>query len=285
MDEVTKPVDRVRAAIPIRVRGMSTQNKFFDETAETQWVGKLTLIARIRNLVDLESEVHVTNLNSNLGGTFRVVWLNTLGRDGFHDLGLELTQSEGNLWEIKLPSPETTEPEPAARTWLQCRRCRQVALAPVPEAEPEFFYEGFLIAQACDRCKATTPWEYGVEVTEDEFISEEESGDRASRTRKAKKLGKEHRKKGRAPLSIQIKVIRHTFGVPSEDICKTINVSRHGAYFLSDQPYEVGESVEVVMPYEEGDLTIPLPARVVRRDATKKGTYHAVAIRLEQDKK
>ncbi len=36
MDEVTKPVDRVRAAIPIRVRGMSTQNKFFDETAETQ---------------------------------------------------------------------------------------------------------------------------------------------------------------------------------------------------------------------------------------------------------
>ncbi|MBZ5516119.1 MAG: PilZ domain-containing protein [Acidobacteriia bacterium] len=81
---------------------------------------------------------------------------------------------------------------------------------------------------------------------------------------------------------MQIKVMREKYGIVLEDVCETINVSRNGVYFLSTRHYEVGEPVMVVVPYQEGDVTIPVPARVVRQDEAKDSYGHAVALRLEE---
>jgi len=43
----------------------------------------------------------------------------------------------------------------------------------------------------------------------------------------------------------------------------------------------VGERVSVVLHYKEGDVSIPVPAYVVRVEPAKDGTHQAVAIRLE----
>jgi len=270
IDEIERPRQRVRAIIPVRVRGMSTRQKFFDESTETSYVGKSSVITRIQNFVDLETELHVVNLRNNLGGTFRVTWMNTEGKEGWHDVGLELSEGEGNLWEIAPPSGEEATDAPLPHAWLQCHRCHEGQLTPVPEAEDEFIVDGFVISRPCDRCKATTPWGFTPAETEDATAGAERQ--------------KNMRSTGRAPLNIKIKVIREAYGMPLEDICETVNMSRSGACFQSRKSYAVGEQLRVILPYKEGDVAIPVPARVVRLDHAKDGSFHAVAIKLEEGK-
>lgn len=274
MSEKKRRSDRLQVAIPIRVRGMSTENKFFDEETATSWLSQHGIMTRLRHLVDLETEVHVTNLKNSVAGSFRVVWVNTRQHEGFHDLGLEFVDAEGDLWGIHFPPAKPQEDEAVARVWLECRRCHEKLLTSVPEAEYEYLSEGFLIAKHCDRCKATTPWEYAVEA---EIIAET-GADAAAR----KKALKDLRDKGRAPIKMKIKVTRRVYGTPLEDICETENVSRHGVYFQTTQNYDVGEKVEIVVPYKEGDVTISVPARVVRVDHGRGTSLRAVAIRLEK---
>jgi hypothetical protein len=273
MDSVTKSGQHIEIAIPIRVRGMSVENKFFDENTETRLVSPQRMVTRLRNLVELENEVHVVNLKSMVGGTFRVVWVDTVGRDGFHNLGLELTQAEGDLWKIQFA--DSGEVATEAEGWIECQRCHQRLKVRVPEARAEFFVAGFQIARPCERCKATTPWAFSTDPATEAAVD-------APGRLGSKKRGKELRRKGRVPLRMQIKVVRDNFGIPFEDICTTLNVSRGGACFVTAHPYAVGETLKVFMPYKEGELGIPVPARVVRRNPLQGSPQHAVAIQMEE---
>ena len=266
--------DRLQVAIPLRVRGMSTETKFFDEQTSTTWLSKYGLMTRLRNLVDLETEVHVTNNTNSVGGNFRVVWVNRRASEGMYDVGLELVDTEGEIWGIHFPPFEGQPEETIASVWLECERCHSKALTTVPEAEYEHLSEGFLIARPCDHCKATTPWEFAVEV---EIIDDAEHVPTGKRSGQ-----KENRNKGRVPMKMKIKVTRRSYGTPTDDICETENISRNGVYFLSTQIYDVGERLEVVMPFKEGDVSIPVSARVVRLDSPKRSALRAVAIHLDR---
>ena len=72
----------------------------------------------------------------------------------------------------------------------------------------------------------------------------------------------EHRSRSRVPLKFPIKVVRQRFGRALEDLTETINISRSGAYFRSSQSYDVGETVQVIMPYKPGDVAIPVAGRI-----------------------
>jgi hypothetical protein len=266
MGETEQLPQRVRAAIPVRVRGMSSRQKFFDENTETSYVGIASVITRLQSIVDLETELHVMNLKNNLGGTFRVTWVSVRGQEAWHPVGLEQIEAEGNIWEIR--SSETSGGRPA-QAWLQCRNCRTGELASLPEAEGEFIQDGFVISRPCDRCKATTPWGFTPAETENA---------------PSREGFKNMRSTGRAPLTMKIKVMRQAFGMPLEDICETINVSRNGACFQSRSGYTVGEQLRVVLPYTEGDVAIPVPARVVRLNQAREGSLLDVAIHLEKER-
>ncbi len=288
MPEKKRRSDRVQMAVPIRVRGMSAQTKFFDEQTQTDWISAHGVMTRLSNLVELETEVHVTNLENNLGGNFRVAWVNQRNDGGFHSLGLELIDSDGDLWEVHFPSAQPGEEEVTAQAWLECQRCHQKFLSTIPETEYEYLTEGFLIARACDHCRATTPWEITTEPAASPPVSEEKPETRSvpakGKTRPPREEREEKRGRGRAPLQMQIKVTRQKYGTEIVDICETVNVSRNGAYFLTAQNYEVGEGIKVVLPYKEGDLAIPISARVVRQDQPDQSYYHAVAIHIEAKK-
>ncbi len=256
---------RVRVAFPIRVRGMNAQSKFFDEETETLLLSPHEVMTRLRSLPELDSDVHVTSLKNGLGGTYHVAWLNAEPRDGYYELGLEIVEPEGDLWEITFPPPAPTEQETLAETWLACRRCGQKIFTTVPEAEAEFLRQGFRVARPCEQCRSTTGWEFTMPETE----TAPEIG---------KKPGVDQRAKGRAPLRLRIKVVRRSFGAASDDICETENVSRTGAYFFTCQHYQLGEIVEVVLPFKEGELAIPVPAKVVRLDRSVEGHAGGVAI-------
>lgn len=283
MDEKEQPRSRVKVAFPIRVRGLSSDNKFFDEPGETCLVSRGLLVTRLQNLVDLETELYVINSDNNVGGLFRVLWVNTQPQEERHDVGLELIQADDDPWGISFPAEQEESAEPAAETWLACQRCHQRLLTPVPEATAEFFYEGFRISRTCDHCRATTPWEFApAETPEAGPTAAEAAG--VGRIR-MKKPHIESRTKGRAPIETDIKVIRAREGTILEDICKTVNVSRHGAYFLTKEAYAVGERVSVVLHYKEGDVSIPVPAYVVRVEPPKDGVHNAVAIRFETERR
>jgi hypothetical protein len=262
--------DQVRVAIPIRVRGMSSQNKFFDEQTETDWVGEESVACHLQNLVDLDTEVHLTNLQTNVGGTFRVLWTIIRDYNGLQPVGLELLDPEGDLWAMTFPAGEAGEDAVAPQVWLQCQGCHQKLLTPVPEAQGEFLCEGFRVARHCEQCRATAPWGFTTETQTD-----------APAPAAAEAMPKEdQRAKGRAPLTMIVKVTRKKYGTTLQDLCQTINVSRTGAYFLTSQNYEVGEPLEVVINYKEGDLAIPAPAKVVRQDQPQGTFLKGVAIQL-----
>lgn len=254
---------------------MSAQHKFFDEETQTQLVGQNDAVIRLRSLVDLETEIHVTNLQNNLSGSFRVVWVNTTPVDGFHTLGAELLASDGEIWPVNLLEAGRKDQVSVPQAVLECQRCRENHLTPVPETEREFLGLGFRLARHCEVCKSTTPWAFLAETLE-EIPVDVEIEDEASR--------ENQRAKGRAPISMRIKVIRRFFGTPMEDICETQNVSRGGALFITQQAYEVNEEVEVILPYKEGDVSIPVPARVVRVKPVAGSATKGVAIRLLQAK-
>ena len=95
-----------------------------------------------------------------------------------------------------------------------------------------------------------------------------------------KKRDVDLRTKGRVPLELSIKVTRQIYGTTVEDFSQTINISRTGAYFQTPQNYNVGEIVQVVLPYKEGQQAIPVPARVIRIDQQRGSYYRAVALHM-----
>jgi len=286
MDETNHRSARVRVALPIVVRGMSAENKYFEEQSETASVGKDEVITRLRNFIGLETEVHVTSVKSGVGGTFRVAWINTRNDNGFHSVGLELLDSEGELWPVGFPAARSEEAGVPSPVWLECFRCHDRLLTVVLEAEEEFLSEGFQISRHCDQCKATTAWEL-IFDEEPPILDPEGLGlpGRSSGAGAETKPREDHRTKGRAPIQMPIKVIRRKYGMPIEDISETQNVSRGGAYFLTNQNYDMGEQVEVILPFKEGQMGIPVNARVIRQDLIQGTFYKGVAIRLEGTKK
>jgi hypothetical protein len=260
---------RARIAVPIRVRGMSSENKFFDATTETSYLSASSVLTRLPCPVELDSEVHVTSNVTGQGGNFRVVWVNVEGRDGWHDVGLELIDVEGNIWGKSLDQVRGAEEPEEVRAFLQCQRCHMSQLTAVPEAEIEFISDGFTIARPCEQCKATTPWGFTPVAT-----AAPEDGSRPG-------AGREQRRKGRVTMKMKIKVIRDRQGTSFEDICETINVSGNGAYFLTQHRYAKGEALRIIAPYQEGGVTIPVRARVVRLDDRQDKYLQAVAVELD----
>jgi Tfp pilus assembly protein PilZ len=272
METSNRRSSRVQLAFPIRVRGMSNEHKFFDEKTQTFLVGKYGFMSRLQNLVNLEAEIHVLNLKNEAAGTFRVIWVNTQIREGFHQLGVEVLEAPDDMWGIYFPPVEPSTVGLAGQVWLACKSCHQKELGSVPQAELEHLDVGVLVARQCEKCKATTTWEYTMPAGAE--------GAAATPSDEGKKKG-DKRAQARANLKLTVKLVREQKGIIVEDVCKTVDVSHIGAYFLTSQNYQVGEIVKVVMPYKKDGVGKPVPARVIRTDARPETSQRAVAIQLD----
>jgi Tfp pilus assembly protein PilZ len=274
--------------VNIRVRGMTQEQRYFDEQTSTTRLTQDFIVIRLRARVDLDAELHVTNMRTQIGGTYRVAWINTRAEQGRYPVGLELLDSEGEIWEPDSIPDDSETAHDAPAVLLECQRCRNRVSTVVSEAETDSLGEGFTIACPCDTCKATTGWVYSVEAppavdapSHEEAPSVVEAAASADASaQQTAESSKDQRQKGRAPIRLVIKIIRTKYGLDVFDICETINVSRTGVYFTTEQGYEVGENLEIILPYHPDSMAIPVPARVVRQDE-RPGTYQKrVAIRL-----
>jgi hypothetical protein len=272
------------AKVRVRVRGLSHDQRYFDEQTSTSRLTQDFIVIRLRDKVDLDSELHVTNMRTQIGGTFRVTWMSPSQDQGVNAIGLELLDPEGEIWESESIPDGNGSGSAEPVVLLECQRCYLRVSTPVPEVETESLREGFSIARHCDTCKATTGWAYCVEKPQAEISAQEETASAGAASDASAKpsgrLMKELRDKGRAPIRMGIKIMRTKYGLPVHDICETINVSRTGVYFTTEQGYEPGEIVQVILPYHPESMDIPVRARVVRQDS-RAGTYQKrVALRL-----
>lgn len=262
--------------LAVRVRGMSHEQRFFDELASTTRLTPEFIVIRLRDMVDPDSELHITNMRNQVGGTYRVAWINRRADEGLHAVGLELLDPEGEIWEPGCFPDGADLANEAPVALLECQRCHQKLSTPLPEAEAESLGEGFTIARHCDPCRATTTWTFAIDAppakAEPEHAPVSATGKR--------EIQKEQRLKGRAPLRMPIKTIRHKYGAMVFDVAETINVSRTGVYFATDQSYEVGGEVKIIMPYHPNGVAIAVPARVVRQDEPQGAKQKRVAIHL-----
>jgi len=300
MDLARRKSARVLLALPVHVRGMSTDRTFFDDPTETILISQHGCMTRITSLVDLGMEVQVVNTKNDVAGTFRVVWVNTEARDGFYYLGLLLLRAESDIWGLHFPPTRSAEEEATVEAWLDCQRCGQQLLGAVPLSEAEYLGRGVLVARNCEKCRSLTAWTYAEQVETESAMALAASSYAASLAPGTLLAGNEpvfdqptqaanaqrqratnDRAKNRAPLRMRIKVIRDTYGTVMEDICDTIDVSRTGARFLSSHHYSVGEAVRVILPYEEATMDLPVRAKVVRIERTK-DVFNPVAIQMEQ---
>jgi hypothetical protein len=268
-------------SIAVRVRGMSHEQRFFDELASTTRLTQEFIVIRLHDQVDLDSELHITNMRTQIGGTFRVAWIYTRAEEDLHSVGLELLDPEGEIWgPDSIPDGQETE-DAAPVALLECQRCHLRVSTSVPEADTESLNEGFTIARPCDTCKATTGWAYAIEKPHAEEASpHEETASSDAAVRRPAESVKEQRLKGRAPIKLPIKIIRSRYGSTVFDIGETINVSRTGVYFATAQSYDVGGTVKVIMPYHPDSMAIPVQARVVRQDEPPGIYQKRVAIHL-----
>jgi hypothetical protein len=270
---------------------MSSEDYFFEEQTEAESTGPQAVAIRIKSLVNLETEIYLTNLKSATGGIFRVLWRNVRAEEGFHHVGLKLLEPDGDFKATDLPlACKVEEAEPIV--CLVCQSCHQKMLLPLPEIPSKYVSDGFQLVLHCDTCQSLTPWAF---VTDQEktrtsfsqLSSKAEPNGAESEIREAAKRKPagplvEMRGKGRAPLNLAMKVVRSGLGISSDSICRTENISRTGIYFRTEQSFEIGEEVQVIVPFMEGAVAIPVPARVVRQDAPRGGFGHyGVAVRLE----
>jgi hypothetical protein len=302
MDVSRRSSARVQLSLPVRVRGMSTTNKFFDETTETILISEHGFMTKIKNLVELDGEVHVVSTKNDIAGTFRVVWVNPLDHDGFHHLGLQMIEVEGDMWGLHFPDTQSVEDEASTEAWLECTRCHQKQLGGIPLSELEYLERGVVVSRACEKCKATTPWVFAEEVEtaaarasgagsdiapvpagvllapyEPVFETAPTPSPAAERTKSAN-----DRTRIRVPLKLAIKITRDIYGTSIDDICETIDVSRNGASFLTSHNYYLGETVKVVLPYKKSWASLPVLAKVVRKDKSPGSFDHVVAVQMEE---
>jgi hypothetical protein len=269
--------------VAVRVRGMSQEQRFFDVQTITTRITHDFVVILLGEQVDLDVELHITNLQTEVGGTFRVAWTSPYADDGSFRAGLELLDPEGEIWAVDSLPDGAPDGDAGPTVVLQCARCAGKVSTEVPEAEGAALGAGFTIARHCDTCKATTGWVFHVESPVAADAASEATrmayqSDPAA-PRPAAPL-KENREKGRAPIRMGIKIIRTKYGTPSHDVGETLNVSRTGAYFTTKHSYEPGEIVDVILPYHPEGMPIPVKAKVIRQDESPGSYQKRVAIHL-----
>ena len=153
---------------------MSAHEKYFDETAEAARISPQWVVLRMQTAVRVENEIHMTSLDNDQSGTFRVGWVNTKPRDGLVVCAVESVDGEGNLWEAQLlPLRERIQETATQAVGLRCRECRRKESAIFPQPDLEFMDECFLVSRLCDSCCGTTAWEIAPEGEQAESDEQE----------------------------------------------------------------------------------------------------------------
>jgi hypothetical protein len=89
--------------VPVEIRGTADDGSVYEQSTHTGVVGILGAMIRTSRLLQMGTEVVVTNRFSQLTATFRVVWIGDNQKDGFWEIGIESLQPLDDFWGVRFP--------------------------------------------------------------------------------------------------------------------------------------------------------------------------------------
>jgi hypothetical protein len=95
--------------VPVNVRGTAADGTPLEEDSHTGVVGVLGAMIRTSRLLQMGSEVEVTNRFSQQTARFVVVWAKEPQDDNLWEIGIESPQPLNDFWGVRFP------PKPEAR--------------------------------------------------------------------------------------------------------------------------------------------------------------------------
>lgn len=240
--------DRILAPIRIRVIGNDASGvSFAEETITVSFNQQGARISLTHSLLP-DDYVLVKNLENDIEEEFRVV-------GGFQQVfgtrrewGVEATNSGSDIWGVEFTQPaDGIQP----KVLIECAACKRPAQAALSSIEYEVILSTGLISRHCERCGETTRWRPSEQAITAEIISSSNQSER----------GKEiPRKARRLRLTMRIRV-RNNWGLT--DIAQTRDVSKAGLCFVSTQRFQVGDEVQITLPFADLQIPVEAPARII----------------------
>ncbi len=267
--------DRVSLSIPIEVMSTDVSGEYFTEHAKTTVLSCHGATIIVNRKLAPNQEVLIRRPATNKEAECRVVG-QIGGQAGAYVYGVELLDSNENLWGIEFPPP----PEPGeavGRALLQCGGCGNQQVTYLNELELEVFQASLAIALYCKHCRDTTYWK------EADFEPRREpkaaplplpptgvvdAGPEAPGVVGVEEQPRTQNERKHLRVRTTIRAcIRHA-GFQDE-VVGTENVSRGGFCFKSPREYVQGSKIDVALPYTPGPANIFVPGRIVRSRAIR----------------
>jgi hypothetical protein len=94
---------RVHMRVPVEVRCTTADGRHLEEKAQTGVVGVHGAMVRMSCMVEMGTELELTNHLSRQTAKFRVVWARETEENGLWEIGVESLQPLGDFWGVRFP--------------------------------------------------------------------------------------------------------------------------------------------------------------------------------------
>ncbi len=257
--------ERIFLRVPIEIRGNDAEGRPFHEKTFTLIINRNG--ARVCSHAHLvpESRITITNLQTGVPCTFRVVAHvgKTLGEGP--EWGVECLEPDRGIWGIHFPSLKVVPlSETEVDALVECQACRTREFAKLTIDQYSRLRQQSVVKRVCGRCGEETEWRFGSVEAETEQVPGQ-GPDRRRASRLSVKL----------PVRIRLQDGR-------EQVARTENLSRTGVCFVSDLEMRAGDTIQLTVGYGgEGDTQAEIAARVVWRKPIEGTGRFAFGVQLE----
>ena len=95
---------RVSIRVPVEVQGIAQGGDQLQESTHTGVIGGFGALIRTSRVLELGTEVSLTNRFSQQTAGFRVVWVGEQLPDGFWEIGVEALRPLNDFWGVRFPT-------------------------------------------------------------------------------------------------------------------------------------------------------------------------------------
>jgi hypothetical protein len=254
--------DRVSLTLLLEASGKDVHSQEFKAPARTLLINRTGAVIVLARDLAPEQEIHIRRqapAESHRQGAVRVVGQFGREKDGYL-YGIEILESENDLWGIEFPSIGESL-EAVARMLLECSYCQNREVAYLNEFELRGFETNRGIARHCKTCGVPSIWRQAPHEDEKKFLRAR-GARRATEAQGGTPAEGEQRERERMRLKTRLTACIRQAGSDDElAVCE--DISPVGMCFRSKRRYEAGTPVDVAAPYSPDAANIFLPARII----------------------
>jgi hypothetical protein len=250
--------DRIAIELPIVVTGSDALGSAFLEQGITAVIGRHGAKILLQRKLAPHQEINVRCLKTSKESDARIIGQVGGTLDGFFYYGVELLDTDTNIWDIEFPPLDESEVA-VGRVLLECIRCHSRELVYLHEIEAEVFEVNHSLSRSCRRCADLSVWRE-THLRADEELPQAPPGPTVTLPAPPAKRTRNDRKHLRLDLKVDVCVRHPQYG---EEVVQTVNVSRGGFRFKSRKHYREGWVIEAALPYQRGGANIFAAARIL----------------------